>query len=73
MVPSAVVTDVGPQESFHVRKFGVPEGEVSYEPLPIRPNMVILGVFGKRTSEEGDFGWGKGGDAGHDSLAVVPV
>ena len=72
MIPSAVVADVGSQERFYVREFGVPERKMSHEPLPVGPDVVVFGVFGKRAGEEGDFGWGKGGDAGHDGLAVVP-
>lgn len=65
VVPSAVIADVGGQETFDVMEFGVPEGEVSDEPLAVGPDVVVFGVFGEHLGEEGEFGGGHGGKAGH--------
>lgn len=66
VVPGAVVADVGREEGLDVREFsGVPEGEVPDEPLPIRPDMVVLCIFGKHAGEEGEFRRWEGVEAGH--------
>ena len=54
-------------------EFGVPEGEVPHEPLPIRPDMVILGVFREHAGEKRDFSRRHRRDMSHYHLAMVPA
>lgn len=72
VVPRAVVADVVVQEGLDVGELGVPEGEVSDEPLPVGPDVIVFGVAAEHGGEEGEFGGGQGGDVGHYCLAVVP-
>lgn len=72
VVPRAVVADVGCEERFDVGEFGVPEREVTDQPLPVGPDVVVFGVFGEHAGEEGEFGGGERGEMGHERLAVMP-
>lgn len=72
MVPCAVVADVGGEERFDVREFGVPEREVADEPLAVGPDVVILGVFREHAGEEREFGGRERGEMAHECLTVMP-
>ena len=78
VIPGAVVANVDEEEVFHEVELrggrgGGPEGEVGDEPLPVGPDVVVLGVFGEHAAEEGELVRWKEGELGHDGLAVVPV
>ena len=78
VVPGAVVAEVDEEEVFDEGELrggggGGPQGEVGDEPLPVGPDVVVLGVFGEHAGEEGELvGW-QGGELRHDGLAVVPA
>ena len=42
------------------------------EPLSVRPDVVVLDVFGKHATQEGEFGGGEGRNLRHDRLSVMP-
>lgn len=73
MVPGGVIPDIEGEEGVYEGEFGLPEGEVADEPLPVRPDVVILEVFFEHGAEEGDFVLRQFVDMGHEGLAVVPV
>ena len=56
VVPGAIVANIGGEEAFDVREFGFPEGEVSYKPLAVGPDVIVLGIFGKHLGEKGELG-----------------
>ena len=56
VVPGAVVADIGSEEVFDIWEFGVPEGEVTDEPLTVGPDVVVFGIFGEHLGEEGELG-----------------
>ena len=78
MVPGTVVTDVGAEKRLDVSQLGrggrgSPKAEVSDKPLPVRPDVVVLDVFGENAGEKQEFtGW-EARKLGHDDLAVVPI